>query len=438
MAVGKGLDDPTRRHALRLQHGRADAASTRRSRRVRPVTRAVATLVRLVLLIVAASVGTFGAAMLLARWSAEPFVFLGGAIAVGAIVSALGSAGMLRRAPRRSRPTRRAVLAILATAISSATFLVPLSDPSPPTGVGPHPDMWQLSTGSELAYTHIPADGPQQPYPIVVLHGGPGIPDAAGEIQVFGQLAELGYDAYVYDQLGAGQSSRLSDPREYGIERDLKDLEQIRQLIGADRMILIGHSYGGALAARYLAAYPHNVDRLVLISPGPLDPTDDSPSQATSGLDPATQLAIYALALQPRALLGYALLQVDPTAAHAYLNDDEADARHDRILNAADRGLHCSENPEHPAVHGSGFYALQYPQSATAPAPADVRPQLEGNSTPVLLFRGECDYLSAESSADYRRIFPTTTFVFLAGAGHNAYQDDPDHVLRATASFLRM
>ncbi|MFL6123936.1 alpha/beta fold hydrolase [Actinophytocola sp.] len=113
---------------------------------------------------------------------------------------------------------------------------------------------------------------------------GPGIADLPGLSRFFQPLAALGYDVYVYDELGASRSARSENPRAYGIECDVADLEEVRHTIGAERMILIGHSYGGTLAAHYLAAYPIRVTRLVLSSPGPLDPADTSENAATSRL----------------------------------------------------------------------------------------------------------------------------------------------------------
>ncbi len=118
---------------------------------------------------------------------------------------------------------------------------------------------WQLATGSRLAYLKLPGAGPARATPIVMLHGGPGIPDMVGDAAYLGQLTSLGFDVYVYDQLGSGRSSRLADPAGHSIDREVADLEQIRRTIGADRMVLIGHSYGGALSAHYLAAHPGHV-----------------------------------------------------------------------------------------------------------------------------------------------------------------------------------
>ena len=381
--------------------------------------------------LVAAAAG-FGGALAGAAVTMSPVLFLG----AGAALTALVAAGSLRLVLKRARRVRSiAWLVGGLVALGAAAVLVPLGDPRTQdavTGLR----YWSLPTASRLAYVRIPGAEPRRSTPVVVLHGGPGVPDMAGDVAYFGRLSALHYDVYVYDQLGSGRSTRLPDPTGYGVGRDVADLEGVRQAIGARQMVLVGHSYGGLLATHYLAAHPGNVERLVLSSPGPLDPADTSTDQATAGLDTGARLRTYAAALQPRALLGYLLTRVDVRAAHAYLPDVEADARNDTILTLAEPALHCTPAQAHGPVRGSGFYRLQLPQSSGGAAPADPRPGLTGLPTPVLIFRGSCDYLSWRSALDYRRALPRAGLVYLDGAGHNTYQDRPTEVLADVTAFL--
>jgi proline iminopeptidase len=271
----------------------------------------------------------------------------------------------------------------------------------------------------------------------VVVHGGPGVPDLSANAASLAPLTELGADVYLYSQVGTDAATRLADPRGYGRDRDVGDLEALRERLGLDRMVLLGHSYGGGVAAAYLAAHPERVERLVLVSPAPLDPADTSADLATASLTGAQRLRLLGELLAPRSLLGYALLQVNPAAAHAFLGDREADARNDRVLALAEPALFCGRPPaDAPAVQGSGFYALQYPQSATAPAPDDLRPQLTGAPVPALIVKGGCDYLSWHSATEYGDRLPWSQLLYVPDAGHNAHQERPDAVRAAIAAFL--
>jgi proline iminopeptidase len=260
----------------------------------------------------------------------------------------------------------------------------------------------------------------------------------AGDAAYFGQLAGDGYDVWVYDQVGTGRSSRLADPRRYDIAREVADLEAIRGRIGADRMVLIGHSWGGQVAASYLAAHPAHVARVVFSSPGALAPAldDGSGGRLRTRLPFGQQLGLYRLLSRPRVLLAYTLLQVNPRAAHAFAGDAETDARLDRVDNQTRPALHCRGAPAGPALHGLGFYSYQFPQSAAARPWADPRPRLVGLATPALVVKGACDYLSWSSGLAYRQALPNAELVYLPQAGHNAYQDQPAAYLATVRAFL--
>ena len=389
-----------------------------------------------VLLLVALVAG-LAAAVLVADATARPAVFLGVGGLVAGSVAALAGWPFLHRLSRRPRWVTSMVLVAAGALVFTVAVLKPLGGTAPTFATPPGLSTWHLTTGSELVYVHLRGDEPARKTPVVVLHGGPGISAMADDVEFFRPLTRLGYDVYVYDQLGAGRSSRLADPTGYSIDRDVADLEEVRSTIGASRMVLIGHSYGGALAAHYTAAHPDRVAKLVLASPGPLDPDDTSGDRARAGLGIGAQIRSYAAALTPRALLGYTLLQVNPAAAHAYLDDPEADRRNDQILDATEPALHCLPDQQRGLSGPSGFYALQDPQSATAARTPDIRPVLAGLSTPTLLLKGQCDYLSWRSVTDYTDALPNARLVYLEGAGHNLYADRPHATMTNIQAFLQ-
>jgi proline iminopeptidase len=400
-------------------------------------------VLRLVLVVVAAALAGLAVLVGAAAVSARPALFLGAGLVAFLAASAAGVALVTRRLPaaRRGR-TRLAALAVGGlggVAAFVVTALVPVGDPRLPPAPVAGQQWWQLPTGSRIAYVHLPAQGPRRrPTPVVFLHGGPGIADMAGDAAYFGQLTGDGYDVWVYDQVGTGRSSRLQDPRGYTIARGVADLEAIRRRIGADRLVLLGHSYGGQIAAGYLAAHPSHVAKVVFSSPGAMAPQLDDGSTAgvRRRLSVGQKLGLYRLLVRPRMLLAYTLLQVNPLAAHAFAGDAEMDARNDRVYNAGRAGTHCRDMGPGPALHGLGFYAWQFPQSAAARPWADPRPALARLRTPALVLKGSCDYLSWSLAAAYPRAMPNARLVYLRHAGHNAYQDQPAAYLAVLRAFL--
>jgi len=102
--------------------------------------------------------------------------------------------------------------------------------------------------------------------PLVLVHGfGGGV-----------GLWVLNYEAlaskrkvYAFDLLGFGQSSRpkfSTDPD--GAEKEfVVSIEEWRRKMGIDKMVLLGHSFGGYLSACYALEHPQNVKNLILADP---------------------------------------------------------------------------------------------------------------------------------------------------------------------------
>src|SRR4051812_3661863 len=100
---------------------------------------------------------------------------------------------------------------------------------------------------------------------VVVVHGFPGFDHA----YLAADLAPLarGRRLIFYDLRGGGRSSPVSDDSALGLASHVRDLEALRQALGLERMELLGHSGGAAIAAGYAAEHPDRVERLVLIAP---------------------------------------------------------------------------------------------------------------------------------------------------------------------------
>jgi proline iminopeptidase len=401
---------------------------------------------RLILMVLAVALAALfgvasglGALLGAATVTARPPLFLLAGLAAFCAVYLLGLLLVTRKVEADRRRHARAILFCTGTALVVGLFawtaLLHMGDPRLPPAPVEGQRFWELPTGSNIAHVRVPAEGRGRETPVIFLHGGPGTPDMKGGSEYFGGLAKNGFDVHVYDEVGTGRSSRLEEPRGYTLERDVADLEAIREEIGAERIVLIGHSYGGTLAAAYAASYPERVARMVLSFPGDPSPTAGGASMLFR-LTAKEKLGVYTLLLPPRPMLAYSLLQVNPEAAHAFADDPEVDARQDRIYNRTRPALHCRDKPPGPELHGLGFYANQYPQSATREPHEDFLPELEVQEIPTLVIKGRCDYLSWSSAQEYLEALPDARLLYLDGSGHNAYQDEPERYMAGVRAFL--
>ncbi|MEV4013269.1 alpha/beta hydrolase [Nonomuraea angiospora] len=323
-----------------------------------------------------------------------------------------------------------AAMAVLASVTVLRPGPIPQTAPAP---AGVH--YWDLPTGSRIAYVHAPATGTPRPTPVIFLHGGPGTPGEG--IPVGGEaLAAAGFDVYSYDQLGAGRSTRLSDVTGYTVARHVADLEAIRRTIGADRLVIVGQSWGGSLAAQYVAAHPDRVAKVVFTSPGALWPGSQPDSDLSRRLTPEEQRRYDELTGSPRMLTMSVLLGINPNAAHALMGDDEADARfHELALVGRNTGSCPGAPVREPHGNRQGFYVNQVTGDDFLQVP-DPRPKLRHVRVPVLIMRGSCDFIPVEGADEYRRTFPDATLVPVAGAGHAIAGDRPDAYTRLLRTFL--
>lgn len=95
--------------------------------------------------------------------------------------------------------------------------------------------------------------------PILLLHGGPGVPDY---LEPVAHLLANDHRVIRFDQRGTG-ASPCHDQR-YGLDQHIADVEAVRQACGVARVGLFGHSWGGLLAQLYTSRYPDRVSHLCL------------------------------------------------------------------------------------------------------------------------------------------------------------------------------
>ena len=120
-------------------------------------------------------------------------------------------------------------------------------------------------------------------YAVLLLHGS-SFPSALSfgfkmnNYSWIDNLSENGYDVYAIDFLGYGNADRypememsLSDGKSVGRAKDVfKDVDNAIDLIikrtGKTKVYLIGHSWGGSVAALYATKFPDKIAKLILFA----------------------------------------------------------------------------------------------------------------------------------------------------------------------------
>jgi len=110
---------------------------------------------------------------------------------------------------------------------------------------------------------YIKSFGNQSNTPIIFMHGGPGYNCASFEATTAQNLANNGFFVIVYDRRGEGRSKDAD--AKFTFEQSIEDVNAILSEYKLQKATIIGHSFGGIVAANFAAANPSKVQALVLV-----------------------------------------------------------------------------------------------------------------------------------------------------------------------------
>ena len=259
--------------------------------------------------------------------------------------------------------------------------------------------------------------------PLLVLHGGPGGSTCGQSL-----LEPLGDQRPIvrYDQLGGGRSGRPEDTSLWQTERFVEALHVLRKELDLGDIHLLGHSWGGALAAAYVIEKGTTGIASVTLS-SPLLSTPDWIEDANH------------------------LRQQLPQDVQETLSRHEAAGTIDSVeyqeASAVfyERHVFAGQRPQRPdacnGVTSNGFiYRYMWgPTEFYATGNLrdfDVTDRLHEIDVPVLLMAGEFDEARPERQAQYQALIPGSRLHVLKGAAHASLSRKPQEYRRVLEAFL--
>ena len=258
-------------------------------------------------------------------------------------------------------------------------------------------------------------DGPQlrEKPTLICLHGGPGFDHSAFKPD-FSCLADIAQIIY-YDHRGHGRSDERP-PSEWTLDIWADDVVRLCDALGVVKPIVLGQSFGGFVAQRYIARHPGHASKVILSS--------TSPNRVME-----RKLAMFEKLGGPQA----------------------------RELA---RNFWCEPSPASWAAYWAGCRLLYNTTLPIDPASAqrtllredillhfvggerqdmDLLPGLALAQCPVLVMAGEQDPVCPLADAqDIAAALPArwSQWVSFPGVGHGAWRDDPDAAFKTLREFI--
>jgi proline iminopeptidase len=218
--------------------------------------------------------------------------------------------------------------------------------------------------------------------------------------------------------------------RTLGLGTQIADIERIRQILGDEKIILIGHSFGGFIASLYAAEFPEHVKALILIAPAEMlvmPPESGGLYEQVKPFLPENMKSNYDDYLKRYFDFGNMFSKNE--ADLAALNREFVP-----YYQAAAQAKGFSIPPSNmPSDNGGWMVQAMFFSMGTK---HDYRAVLKSVTAPVLVIHGEKDLQPEKASRMYADLFPNSEFRVIPNAGHFSFNDQPDAFARVVGEFL--
>lgn len=259
--------------------------------------------------------------------------------------------------------------------------------------------------------------------PLLVLHGGPGSTSCG-----FSRLEPLGEERPIirYDQLGSGRSGRPDDPSLWRVDRFVEELHVIRQELGLQRMHLLGHSWGGALAAAYVLEKGTEGIASVILS---------SPLLSTSRWIEDARLLRSELPVDVQKTLTEHEKAGTTDSAEYREATEVFYERHVYGGKRIDPPAACVGAPWNQFIYEYMWGPTEFRSTGTL-ADFDLTDRLHEIDVPVLFIAGQFDEARPETLAEFQKLVPNSKLTVIIGAAHGTLSRKPEEYRTIVETFL--
>jgi len=274
-------------------------------------------------------------------------------------------------------------------------------------------------SGGKIWYNVI---GESNSPPILLLHGGPG-----GTCYSLYPLTELSdmYQLIFFDQIGSGRSSAINDTARMTMDYQVEQLHEFINVLGLEKYILYGHSWGTMLGLETYLKYPEGIVALIFNSP--------LISTAMWMHDADTLVSTLPDSIQ-------SIIKLNE-ANKTYDSPDYQYAIYIYYKNFISRGAHIRTKfdvrraPGNEKMYNYMWGPSEFNATGTLKN-YDRLDRLSDIKIPSLWLAGEFDEARPSTVRYYHLHTPNSHFKIIPGAGHGTMHDNQEDNVRFIREFL--
>lgn len=307
--------------------------------------------------------------------------------------------------PRRLLATV-ALLSLLVAGIPSTV----LARPARPSGAG-----HTFATGGGTLWYEV--RGASSGRPLIMVNGGPGFDHTYVLCSDVWDTLARGRRVVLYDQRGTGRSSPLASGQSCTLADQIADLEALRAELKADRIDLLGHSWGGYLVMAYAVRHPDRVAHLIIA---------DSAAPKWTDTEFIFKY-IFPEGMERAGRLDFADALGDSSSGKESLNEYLG-------------WLFVSQKKREEFLSRKSEYRFARNVNQTLDADLqkyDMWPMLPTLKMPAMVLTGRYDINVAPSTAwKIHKAIPGSRWEVFEESGHLPYFEEPEKFVRVVESFL--
>jgi len=274
--------------------------------------------------------------------------------------------------------------------------------------------------GTQLYVVEV---GPQGNYPIVVLHGGPGL-DHHEFADYLDPLTERGYRLILVDQRASGRSPSC-DPATWTLEVMAADVSRLAHSMVLESYAVLGHSYGAFVALQHAVDHPGEASHSI-VSGGM--PSARFLSDVDANLD----------AFEPVELRGQVKASWERETS-IRTREDFASVIHDQLpfhfADPLDPRIADYERRTAGTVYSPDVLRTL---AANDYGSIDVEGRLGEITQPMLVTTGRFDRTCTPAASEAIAAgAPAAELVIFEHSGHMTFVEEPEEYLAAVGNFLR-